>query len=229
MKKAIYYSVISISAVLLYSCWKSDDAPQFLQTTVKGKAVDQLRNVVYSNETITLAAVYTCGTGFNSGVCYEFIASTVTNTNGEYEFTFDYDMEKGYTVNRSSQFTYYETEEVLPIIQPGEINTIDFVGWRPVILKVEASVTNNIFPDLHVLSRDDMDDIGRYNFPYILIPEETINTTVYLHGKPKTQMSIIFDYSDNNSEANYHGLRKIVNTGIQDTIPLSYEVNCSNF
>lgn len=229
MKKALYYSVVSILTLVVFSCGKSDDTPQYLETTVKGKAIDQVRNTVYSNDTIILSANYSCGSGFNSGVCYEFVASTVTDSNGEYEFTFDYNTDKGYTVGRSSKYEYYDTAENLPVIRAGEMNTINFEGWRPVIFKVEASVSNNIFKNLNIQTRDDQDNSGFYTFPSFIIKEENINTTLYLHGKPKTQMSIVFSYSDDDPQSNYHELRKTVNTIVQDTIPLSYEVNCNSF
>lgn len=229
MKKITCYFVILIVAVVVYSCHISDDPPQFIPTTVKGQAMDQERNSVYSNDTISLSAVYHCGSGFTAGVCYEFIETTVTDSNGNYEFIFDYDIDKGYSVNRSSQHTYYAEAEVVPPIEPGEINTIDFIGWRPVIFKVDAAVSNNIFPELIFHSRDDNDLVGLYSFPYSKIPEESISTTVYLHGKPNTQMSISFSYTDNNTQNNYHERREVIQTMVQDTISVSYQIDCSSF
>ncbi len=229
MKKVTYYFLICIGIALIYSCETSDDAPQFLQTTVQGQAIDQERNSVYTNDTIILSANYICGQGFTSGGCYEFIASTVTDADGNYEFTFDYDVDKGYTVTRVSQHTYYEQAEELPRIEPGEINTIDFIGWRPIIFKVDVAITNNVFPDLGLNSRDDNNLVTSYPFPFFRIPEENIETTVYLHGKPNTQMSLSFYYTDDNTEYNYHERREVIHTVVQDTISLSYQVDCSTF
>ncbi len=225
----MYYSILLAVFTIGYSCETSDDTPQFIQTTVKGQAIDQERNSVYSNDTIVLSANYICGQGFTSGECYELIATTVTDSNGNYEFTFNYDVDKGYTVTRTSQHTYYDQEEELPRIEPGVVNTIDFLGWRPIILKVEATVSNNVFPDLRVVTIDDNDFTGRFSFPSYKVSEENIATTMYLHGKPHTQMSVIFNYNDTNTQNNYHERREIINTQVQDTISLSYEVDCSTF
>lgn len=90
-------------------------------------------------------------------------------------------------------------------------------------------MSNNIFPDLFFKSRDDNDLAGLYSFPFYRITEETTNSTIYLHGKPNTQMSVSFNYVDDNAEFNYHERREIIHTLVQDTISLSYNVDCSSF
>lgn len=223
----IYFGVFSFG-FFLTSCNK-DESPQFLQTTVKGKSIDQVRNTVYSNDTIILSSNYSCGSGFNIGFCSEVIETAITDSNGAYEFTFDFDVDKGYNVRRISNNKYFETEEFLPLIKPGLSNTIDINGWLPVILKVNLSVTNNVFPDLRITPRDYLDNLGIYSFPSVDISEENINTTLYLQGKPRTQMDITFEYTDDNPENISHQLIKSVITEKEDTISVSYEIDCSSF
>ena len=231
MKESRIYVCLFVAIMTFISCNINGDdgGPKFTETHVTGRAYDPIRNMGYSGDTIRLAAAYSCGSGVPSGGCYELIETTVTDADGNYEFTFDYDRSKGYRVNRFSEHSYYETGDDLVFIVPGEDNVIDFEGWRPVIFNVEVTVANNTFPDVTVQTRDDKNNEFGYDFPFVKISEQNTFKVLSLHGKPNTQMSIIFSYTDDHPTQNYHEQREIIFTEVQDSIDLSFKVDCSQF
>ena len=206
-----------------------DGGPKFSETSVTGRVFDSIRNRGYSRDSISLTSIFSCGSGSSYASCIELVETTLTDANGYYNFDFDYNRTKGYRVHHSSEHSYYEASIDQVTVVPGEENVINFIGWRPVIFNVEAIVTNNVFPDLSVQTRDDKDFDFDFSFPFFRIPDQNITTVLSLHGKPHTTMSIIFSYKDNNPNKNYHQLREIIYTQAQDSIDLSFKVDCSQF
>ena len=197
------------------------------ETTVKGQVSDIERNIDIENFKIELARVWDDTSVVQYALGTEIIDSVRTDANGNYSMTFDYIHGERYTFMHQYGIPYYY-EPTRPIqITKGVVNVVNMDAWYPTILKLNLNVTNNEFPHLRVRNKI----IGKENFhfPTAAIFETQIDTTVYLKTRPNSNVELMFYYSTDGSNGGTHRYFETITTTLQDTITLSYDIDCSSF
>ena len=124
------------------------------------------------------------------------------------------------------QYDYYENR----IYLTNGRNEINVNAYIPNILKVNANITNNFNNKLRSHSS------FQSNLPFdwnreVLITNVNIDTLFYLTARPNSEMKIYFLYNPtpNDIHSNPHNKVFFLQTNTNDTIPVSYSIDCNTF
>ncbi len=231
MKIILQISIV-IFCLSTLSCTHSDNR---IPTIVKGKARDVARNIPSPG-----LKVFVYGYGLSSstnfgglaGFDFMVIDSTVTDVTGNFEMEFnhkpDYTHYLGFADPFPDTFNYYADviADSAMIVQE-EVNIRDVNAWKPVVLQLELSISNNTSPDLIIqnetLPRND------YFFGAIIVHEQQIDTTVYLPAKPNAEHRIGINYKTGPHNEVNHTRYEFLQTALQDTLKINYMIDCSTF
>ncbi|MFD2564498.1 hypothetical protein [Aquimarina rubra] len=226
MKKLLFKSVLILIIQFLTSC-DSDDDQTLVLTTVKGRVYDVERNI--NIEGLEVSVLKTdCFIGCDS----EFIDSAITDENGNYSITYHHIPGERYVLLKPYFESEYYTEfiDVEKEIEEGVENIKDIDAWLPVIIKLNARITNNENGPLRIFNKIiGHRDLSFISFPSHVIDEQEKDTIVYMEGRPNSQVELDFVYSTGYSNEDYHHYREIVQTSLADTLSVSYIVDCSSF
>ena len=108
-------------------------------------------------------------------------------------------------------------------IKAGQTNIININAWKPITLRLNLNVTNNIIAPLNVRN-----DIGNTNFfGNVSIYEQNVTKTIELSSRPDTDIKIIFYYG--NSVETYRAKTILYHTTMDDVNVLNYSIDCSTF
>ena len=224
MKKILIISIFSI--FILFSCSDFNSSTETIETTVKGNVSDIERNIPIEDFKIVLLRVWDDWSVVQYVLGTEVIDTVRTDVNGNYSITFDYIKGERYCFEK--QYGRYYTESVgnTDIIE-GEINTRNIDAWYPTILKLNLNVINNDYPAMRISSH--VIENNGLSFATVDIFEQEIDTIAYIRSRPNSNVKLNFHYSTGNSNADYHHYIEEFTTTLQDTINLSYTVDCSSF
>lgn len=225
----ISFVIVCISTL---SCTHSDDR---IPTIVKGKARDTARNMPSPG-----LKVFVYGYGLPSstnigglaGIDFAIIDSTVTDVAGNFEMEFnhkpDYSHFLSFTDPFPDTFNYYAdviTDSAMII--PEEVNIRHVNAWKPVVLQLELSISNNTNPDLIIQNEALLNN--DYFFGAIVVREQQIDTTVYLPAKPITEHRIVINYKTGSNNVINHTRYEFLQTDLRDTLKINYMIDCSTF
>lgn len=224
---------LALSLILVISCSpKSDDEGlQVIPTSIVGNFTDITRAIPQEGIPVKLWENI-----FFRGIISDRTAidSTVTDSQGDYRFDFDYKIGNGIGYSLESPYDNGGegpfTDIVIPdsyVIEPGIENRIDYDHWYPSIIALDLSITNNINGPLSV--SNEVGGYDFYNFRSAIIQEENINDTYYIVTKPGADVLLQFWYTTGNSNDDVHRRNENVTVPLQDTLYLSYDIDCSQF
>lgn len=210
------------------SCSKEDMG---VQTVLKGHVSDNIRGVNIEGYKIVLIKSWRSCENFMCGLNSKEVATTYTDGNGDYSITFNYKLKEGESYTLSEQYygSPYYPEYLKQIeIVPGKTNTVDINAWKPVELRLNVTVLNNVNPPLMI--RNEIDDSNTAFLNTVNIYEENITKTYSLRSKPNTDIKIIFwYYTGDNSFRTLHQKTYLYRTTLDDISTLSYTIDCSTF
>lgn len=219
----------SILIMSFISCSKEDVG---VQTVLKGHVSDNIRGVNISGYKIVLVKSWeSFGSNFMSGIYTEEVATTHTDENGDYSITFNYKLKEGERYTLSEQYygtPYYPEYHQYINIVAGKTNTVDINAWKPIELRLNVEVLNNINEPLMIrneIANGDLRLFGTEN-----IYEENITKTYTLRSRPDTDIKIVFwYYTGSNSARTLHEKVFSYHTTLDDVNALSYTIDCSTF
>ena len=220
MKIAVLLFSVS---VIFFSCKKND----INQTIIRGTVSEKFRGTKIGNYKIILTKSWRCCSDFMCGWCGEEVASVNTDENGNYSIQFNYKLEDGqsYALDLDDNSPYSQEDENTQTIRPGKENVINFQLWKPVKIKLNLRVKNNITPPLIA----GISIYNNYIFNTENIYEPNVNKTIELWTKPNFNISIDFWYYESYASSKRHLISIPYTTTLNEVYELDYEVDCSTF
>ena len=196
MKNLVYLLLI----VLLFSCREARfDEVASVTTTIAGKATNPTTGLPIPNTKLTLKREWkqNCG-GFSTCSKEEKIAEITTDSNGEYRFEFGYLPANGrsmytYTLMPSDSEFRFDKDELNNIVEPGQLNEINFSIWKPIKLDIKVKVLNNNVPPLYI----EVTDLKNNNFSNWSFNDQNGQKTFDFLVRPNTDLSVSFIYIEN--------------------------------
>ncbi|MCF6308771.1 MAG: hypothetical protein L3J09_12585 [Flavobacteriaceae bacterium] len=222
---------VLLLVLVLFACNISSEQNEInetVETTVKGNVSDVERNIQIENFKIVLVRVWDDWSGVQYFLNSEIIDSVRTDVNGDYSLTFDYIKGERYLFQKQYYGSPYYTESIGNTdITEGIINVRDMNAWYPTILKLNLNVTNNDYPAMRISSK--VLSNSSLFFATIDVFEQNVDTIAFIKSKPNSDAELNFHYSTGNSNGDYHYYIERFTTSLQDTISLSYNIDCSTF
>lgn len=230
--KNIIKSLLSFIIIFSIASCSKDEITEDLgiPTELKGKVSDNIRNTNINGYKIKLVTSESSCSNWMCGLKLTDVGSAVTNINGEFLIKFNYKLKPGQSYGIEEQ--YYGTPyfpEYLPTgsgeIKAGQTNILNINAWKPIILRLNLTITNNNNTPLNVRN-----EIGNSNTSFLnneSIYEQNIIKTVDLRSRPDTDIKIIFYYG--NSVATYRSKTFLYHTTMDDVNILNYNIDCSTF
>ena len=180
-------------------------------TSVSGTVVDTVLNKVAANQKVI---VVSCYQGNFRPICGNLIASTITNSRGEFEISFAAPKNPfGYEIRAGFDSTYYysssPSEEVIPL----QNNNYTLYARKISFLKALIKVNSNPFNQMVI-------SCGNTNHA---LTGATIDTTLYFKILPKAENKVIFTVWDP-AVGKYRGLIDTLQIGLLDTTIYSKQI-----
>ncbi|WP_117883216.1 hypothetical protein [Aureibaculum luteum] len=222
-------NVLILLLFIVFSCSNDFNASsEKTETTVKGNVSDIERNFPIKNFKIVLLRVWDDWSVVQYAPGSEVIDSVRTDSFGNYSITFNFIKGERYAFEKQYYGNPYYTESIgnTDIIE-GNINIRNINAWYPTVLKLNLNIHNNNYPAMRISSHI-LENNNSY-FPTVDIFDSEIDTIAYIRSKPNSNVQLNFHYSTGYSNEDYHYLLKEFTTGLQDTISLSYKIDCSTF
>jgi len=223
--------IILLFVFIIFSCnndFNSSEQVEIIETTIKGNVSDVERNFPIENFKIVLLRVWDDWSIVQYAPGSEVIDSVRTDANGDYAITFDFIKGEKYGFRKQYYGSPYYTESIgNTTIVEGTINVRNINAWYPTILKLNLNVTNNDYPAMRISSH--VLENSHLGFATVDIFEQDVDTIAYIRSKPNSNIELDFHYSTGNSNADFHHYIEEFTTSLQDTINLSYTVDCSSF
>lgn len=217
-----------MAALGCVSCKKENITSKSIPTVIKGHVEDPTRGFNIGGYKIVLIKKVgmDCG-GWLCGTVFEKVAEAYTDNNGDYLITFNYKVEPGQDYYLEEQYYgtpyYHESSSGTGPIVGGDTNIINMIAWKPVALKLNVQILNNINKDLRLrVEFNDNKTLNATEFIY----EQNATKTYTLRTKPKSSVNIIFWY--------YTGMvlhQKIIpfQTTLNELTDVNLTIDCSTF
>jgi len=223
-------SLLSV-LLLLISCTKYDEGTieneESVETIIAGNASDIERDIPTNNFKIVLIRCWRNCWSWNCGIATEVIDSARTDINGDYSITFDFIKGEDYAFEKQYGTPYYSSVIDYSSIEIGETNIRNYDAWRPAVIKIDLSVTNNT-NNFKIRNTIISENENHFLFtPYTNYQNEDFVTTVYINAKPNSETQLKYWYKD--EDYNTHAVSEILMIETQDTISLSRSFDCATF
>lgn len=225
--------------LLSFSCTHKD-VQENHTIVVSGTSQDIFRNVASPDITVNLFEIHSQNTYPNHTYGVK-VDSTTSDINGE--FKLEYQAKNGInyfvTIENNPNNKHYKIEILnqneLEIYQnkiyvesDTDIN-INVNAYIPSILKVNVSVLNNINHNLTSFA-----SLAPGGLPFdsdrkVTIRSENIDTLYYLTARPDSDMLLYFKYFTNTNACSACYKTFDLHTNTNDTIPVSYTIDCNTF
>ena len=228
MTKSFIKLTIFILLLSLGACLKRLTG---VKTVLEGHVSDHARGINISGYRIVLIKSWRECRNFACGWVFDEVATAYTNSNGDYSITFNYKAKQGesYTIQEQYNGTLYYPEYLQNIIiAPGKTNMVSINAWKPVVLKLNLEVLNNISKPLTVGNSMAGDNKTLFNTENIY--EQNIKKTYNLKTKPGSDIKVMFWYSDRSSSYPVlHRKELLYHTTPDDVYSLDLQIDCSTF
>lgn len=211
--------------VNLVSCKKENIG---VSTVLKGRVADSILKINISGYKIVLFKSSPFCANWMCGTKSEEIASSYTDTNGDYSITFNYKVKPGESYDLKTLYygnTYYPGSDA---IVAEKTNTADIYVWKPIELKLNIDILNNNYAPLVIGNKLVGSNGMLFNTEFIY--QKNIKATYILSSKPNSDININFwYYSGTNSSPVLHQVTMPFRTTLDDIITLNYTIDCSTF
>ena len=228
MKSIILFASIVAALSSLSRKKENDNA---IPTILKGHVQDSIRGINISGYQIVLGKEIGPAPGPDGGTLSETVAEAYTDQNGDYSISFNYKLEPGqFYYWEEHNFRYYtESWSGSGPIVAGTTNIMNMNVWKPVQLKINAQVTNNIVPPLMIRNELAATHKSYLNVENIYQPDTS--GTYVLWSRPKSEINIVFTYIIDYATPNPIRHEKIIpyHTTLDSTATLNYVIDCSRF
>ncbi|HMK25528.1 MAG TPA: hypothetical protein VK483_05805 [Chitinophagaceae bacterium] len=219
-----------MAALSCVSCKKENitSTNNGIPTVIRGHVEDPIRGINIDGYKIVLIKKVgmDCG-GWMCGTVFEKVAEAYTDNNGDYLITFNYKVEPGQDYYLEEQYYgtpyYHESSSGTGPIVGGATNIINIIAWKPVALKLNVQVSNNMIKDLRLrVESNGNKTLNATEFIY----EQNATKTYTLRTKPNSSVNIIFWY--------YTGMvlhQKIIpfQTTLNELTNVNLTIDCSTF
>lgn len=209
MKRQLKYfvSFTALIYLLILNACKKETA----NTTVSGIVKDTVLNKVAANQKVI---VVSCYAGNFRPICGNLIASTITNSRGEFKISFAAPKNPfGYEIRAGFDSTYYysssQSEEVIPL----QNNNYTLHARGISYLKLNIKVLNNPLNPLLISCGNS----------FFTLTGSSIDTIIYCKILPKSATQIVYNVFDLTVNKN----RQVIDTlniGLQDTTAYSKQI-----
>lgn len=228
MKHVLRITAYFVLLLTFASCSEEDVG---VETVIKGHVSDHTRGINIGGYKVVLVKSWEKCENFMCGSRSQEVATAYTDENGDYSITFNYKLQEGERYTFSEQyygFPYYPEYLNTIDIAPGKTNTININAWKPVELKLNVTVLNNVNPPLMIRNEIDASNTSFLNTENIY--DENISKTYTLRSKPDTDIKIIFwYYTGTNPFLTLHKKTYLYHTTLEDVNTLDYTIDCSTF
>ena len=233
--KAILISIACAVVLNCLSCKKENQKEnKGITTFIKGRVVDSIRGVPVAGYKIVLVKkIGLHCAGWECGTLFETVATTYTDSSGNYLIMFNHNLQPGQGYYFEEQYYgipyYHESSSGSGPIVAGTTNIMNMNVWEPVELKLNVQVTNNYYPPLVVRSEFSGSGLNFLNTENIY--QQNINGTYILRTKPNSDVNISFHYYINYNSPNpiLHQMVIHYHTSLDSVTALNYTVDCSTF
>ncbi len=229
MKSKILLAVL-MAALGFVSCKKENITSISIPTVIKGHVEDPIRGINISGYKVVLikkVGISNGGLLGMEGTRFEKVSEVYTDNIGDYLISFNYKVEPGQDYYLEEQYYgipyYHESSSGTGPIVGGETNIINMIAWKPVELKLNVQILNNINKDLRLrVEFNGNKTLNATEFIY----EQNATKTYILRTKPKSSVNIIFWY--------YTGMglhQKIIpfQTTLNELTNVNLTIDCSTF
>ena len=217
-----------IGALSCLSCKKENITSNGVPTVIRGHVEDPIRGINISGYKIVLIKKVgmDCG-GWLCGTVFEKVAEAYTDNNGDYLITFNYKVEPGQDYYLEEQYYgtpyYHESSSGTGPIIGGATNIINMTAWKPVELKLNVQVSNNINKDLRLrVEFNGNKTLNATEFIY----EQNTTKKFSLRTKPNSGVNIIFWYYTGTI---LHQKTIPFQTTLDEITTLNLTIDCSTF
>lgn len=196
-------------------------------TTVKGNVSDSIKNIKIEGYKIVLAKSWINCSNWMCGIETEKVATTYTDSNGNYEILFDYKLSSNESYGLLEQYyglDYYPEYNAETNIIAGQENTININAWTPIKLELNLNILNNKNGPLHV--GNIIDNSNNYFLNTENIYDENIVSFYILRSKPATDIEIVFWYY---IDEYLHEKTILYHTTLDHVNTLNLTIDCSTF
>ncbi|HKC36169.1 MAG TPA: hypothetical protein VKB95_08905, partial [Chitinophagaceae bacterium] len=146
-----------MAALGCVSCKKENITSKSIPTVIKGHVEDSVRGINISGYKVVLIKKIGISNGGllgMEGTQFEKVAEVYTDNNGDYLISFNYKAEPGQGYFLAEQYYgtpyYHESSSGTGPIVGGDTNIINMTAWKPVELKLNVLVSNNMIKDLRL-------------------------------------------------------------------------------
>lgn len=223
-------SIVSAIAILLSisACKKSTEDKKGIPTIIRGLVTDDFRGLKIENYEIKLYKSIPCFKSFMSSDCGGEVATVKTDKNGSFLIQFNHYLNNGESYALDiSQYPYTSEPKTKILFTPGKENVVDINAWKPVILRLNLDIKNNVVkPIIAGINYKD-----NYNFGTEFTYERDIKKTLELRARPNSDILIDFWYNENYNSGNpiRHLKSFSYKTSLAAITDLSYEIDCAKF
>jgi hypothetical protein len=230
MKNIINLFLSILIIIVLIGCSKDENVEDVgIPTVLKGHVSDNIRDENISGYKIVFQKSWDDCSNWACGIVSQDIATTYTDNNGNYSIEFNYKLKEGERYNIEEQYYGYPYfPEYLATntgITAGQTNILDINAWKPITLKLNVNVTNNVNAPLRVRNQIENQNHSFLNTESFY--ELNTTKTVELKSRPNSDIKIIFYYG--NSVATYREKVYLYHTTFEDVNILNYNIDCSTF
>jgi hypothetical protein len=214
---SIFILLIAILSVIFSSCAKISKPTPTTPTLIRGILIDSVKNKKIPNQRIVLVSCYA---GNFRVECGNFVGSTVTNTSGEFEISFNATNNPfGFEVRGALDSNFYYSISTSEKITVPTIKYYTLYARELNYLKANIRVSNNPFERIGIST-------GNTNH---FLNGNSIDTLLYFRILPNLTNQIIYTVFD----ANFGKYRQIIDTiqiGLSDTTSYNKTIpNTQNF
>lgn len=220
--------------MLIFSCRETryeEVAP--VLTTITGKVTNPTTGLPIPNTRLTLRREWkqNCGS-FSTCSKEEKVAEITTDSKGDYRFEFGY-----MPANGRSMYTYilmpsdsdfrFDKDELKNIVEPDQLNEINFSIWKPINLDIKVKVLNNNVPPLYI----EVTDLKNSNFSNWSFNDQNGEKTFDFLVRPNTDLSVKFIYIENYNTptAKSHKIDFPYKSTFAESTTINYTIDCSTF
>lgn len=184
---------------------------EIANTSVSGIVIDTVLNKVAANQKVIVVACYA---GNFRPICGNLVASTITNSRGEFKINFAASKNPfGYEIRAGFDSTYYYSSSPSEAVIPLQNNNYSLYARGISYLKLNLKVFNNPLNPLLISCGNS----------FFTLTGSNIDTSIYCKILPKSTTQIVYNVFDLTINKNRQAIDTL-NIGLQDTTEYTKQI-----